>query len=85
MLAGDNLIKADRMWRDEAMRKIFERETGLEWNENDPGNGNYGERFMWWAEDALLHRERCPKAHLSGPGGGCNYPKCDSLCSGRPI
>lgn len=82
MLIGNDLILADRMYRNEATRKLFERETGLRYDEDNLGP--YHERFNGWAEDAILHRERCPKANLSGPGGGCNYPMCANDCSGRP-
>lgn len=78
MLSVENRIAADRMWRDPAMRALFEREVSL-----SSGDDGYDARFIEWAEDVIVRRERCPHSGLSGPGGGCNYPKCIATCHGR--
>jgi hypothetical protein len=74
-LTGDNLIRADRMWRDPQCRKEFEADTGLK----DAETAEYNEDFVEWAGIKL----GCPYANLSGPGGHCSYPRCSSGCLGR--
>jgi hypothetical protein len=74
-LTGDNLIRADRMWRDIECRKAFEADTGL----RDAKTAEYNEGFVEWAGIKL----NCPYANLSGPGGKCSYPKCNPNCAGR--
>jgi hypothetical protein len=75
MLTVEERVVADRMWRDVEFRKAFERDTGLTDDSGEP----YHSEFVAWATAKL----RCPYADLSGPGGGCRYPKCRETCLGR--